>query len=88
MIVTVTMDDYTYLSQLIEEDEEVAEEERVLQAAAAAMIIYLSKRTSVRDPLSLIVLAEGISSIVISEIDLMAVWRRGEGGIVWGHVVL
>ena len=35
------MDDYTYLSQLIEEDEEVAEEERVLQAAAAAMIIYL-----------------------------------------------
>ena len=104
MIVTVTMDDYTYLSQLIEEDEEVVEEERVLQAAAAAMIIYLgaeeyralraqrqqplSKRTSVRDPLSLIVLAEGISSIIISEIDLMAVWRRGEGGIVWGHVVL
>ena len=41
VIVTVTMDDYTYLSQLIEEDEEVAEEERVLQAAAAAMIIYL-----------------------------------------------
>ena len=37
----MTMDDYTYLSQLIEEDEEVAEEERVLQAAAAAMIIYL-----------------------------------------------
>ena len=35
------MDDYTYLSQLIEEDEEVVEEERVLQAAAAAMIIYL-----------------------------------------------
>ena len=35
------MDDYTYLSQLIGEDEEVAEEERVLQAAAAAMIIYL-----------------------------------------------
>ena len=100
------MDNYTYLSQLIEEDEEVAEEERVLQAAAAAMIIYLgaeeyqalraqrrqpsylSKRTSVRDPLSLIVLAEGISSIVISEIDLMAVWQRGEGGIIWGHVVL
>ena len=41
VIVTVTMDDYTYLSQLIGEDEEVAEEERVLQAAAAAMIIYL-----------------------------------------------
>ena len=35
------MDNYTYLSQLIEEDEEVVEEERVLQAAAAAMIIYL-----------------------------------------------
>ena len=35
------MDDYTYLSQLIEEDEEVVEEERVLQAAAAAMIIYI-----------------------------------------------
>ena len=41
MIVSVTMDDYTYLSRLIEEDEEVVEEERVLQAAAAAMIIYL-----------------------------------------------
>ena len=40
-MVTVTMDDYTYLSLLIEEDEEVVEEERVLQAAAAAMIIYL-----------------------------------------------
>ena len=48
----------------------------------------MSKRTSVRDPLSLIVLAEGISSIIISEIDLMTIWRMGEGGIIWGYVVL
>ena len=38
---TVTMNDYIYLSQLIEENEEVAEEKILLQAAAAAMIIYL-----------------------------------------------
>ena len=93
------MDNYTYLSQLIEEDEEVAEEERVLQAAAAAMIIYLGAeeyqalRAQRRQPSRLYLCRPQLMSDPrdpsgISEIDLMAVWRRGEGGIVWGHVVL
>lgn len=41
---TMTMDNYTYLSQLIEKNEEVAEEEILLQAAAASMIIYLGAK--------------------------------------------
>ena len=40
----MTMDNYTYLSQLIEKNEEVAEEEILLQAAAASMIIYLGAK--------------------------------------------